>query len=85
MKSSQSRYARKREGSSAADAKRKPLEKNEWEDMTISEANMTAAIAQFMVQMSLVPKTVDVERVIVGDLANGFYPLAVLTTKGKTN
>lgn len=72
MKSSQSKYA-----------KRQPVEKNTWQDRTISEANMTAALAQFLVQMSIVPRTVDVERVIVGDLANGFYPLAILTAKGK--
>lgn len=75
MKSSQSKYAKKRPAT----------DKNEWQDLTISEANMTAALAQFLVQMSIVPKTVDVERVIVGDLAKGFYPLAVLVTKGKGN
>lgn len=72
MKSSQSKYA-----------SRKPATKNEWQDKTISEANMTAALAQFLVQMSIVPRTAEVERVIVGDLANGLYPLAVLVTKGK--
>jgi len=66
MKLSQSKYATQK------------AEPNAWKDMTISEANMTAAIGQFMQQMSIVPKTKDVERIIVGDLANGLYPLAVL-------
>lgn len=70
MSLSKSKYARK--------TKEKP-EANGWQDLTISEDNMTAAIAQFLTQMSIVAKTKDIERVIVGDLANGFYPLAVLS------
>lgn len=61
---------------------KKKSEPSEWLDKTISEENMTAALAQFLVQMSIIPKTKDIERIVVGDLANGLYPLAVLT-KGK--
>lgn len=66
MKLSQSKYAPQK------------AEPNRWTDDTISEANMTAALAQFMVQMSMVPKSKDIEKVIVGDLHNGMYPLAIL-------
>lgn len=62
--------------------KKKKPEPNQWIERTISEANMTAALAQFLVQMSDIPRTKDIERIVVGDLANGLYPLAVLT-RGK--
>lgn len=61
---------------------RKKVPKNTWIERTISEANMTAALAQFLVQMSDIPKSKDIERIVVGDLANGLYPLAVLTKEG---
>lgn len=64
-------------------AKKEPMPSNDWQDKMISEANMTAALAQFLVQMSIIPKTKDVERIVVGDLANGFYPLAILTKSAK--
>lgn len=67
LKSSESKYVKK------------PEPTNTWLDYPISEGNMTAALAQFLVQMSIVPKTKDIERIVVGDLANGLYPLAILT------
>lgn len=71
MRSSESKYASKK-------SKPEP-NKNTWLDHMISEANMTAALSQFLVQISAIPKTKDIERIVVGDLANGLYPLAILT------
>lgn len=72
MSLAKSKYAQRR-------TKKEP---NQWLDMTISEGNMTDIIATFLQQISAVPNTKNIERVIVGDLANGFYPLAVATSKG---
>lgn len=71
MKSSQSKYS----------SRKKTPVKNQWRDLTISEANMTAALEQFLHQTTHLAKDEDVERIIVGDLANGFYPLAVAVHK----
>lgn len=62
---------------------RKKKEPNQWLDLTISEGNMTDIISMFLQQMSAVSNSTSIERVIVGDLANGFYPLAVAITKEK--
>lgn len=69
MKSSQSKYASR---------KKVP---NQWRDMTISESNMAACLEQFLHQTTHLAKDEDVERIVVGDLANGFYPLAVAVQK----
>lgn len=51
---------------------------NTWSEISISEGNMTDLIAVFLQQTSHVRAFSDIERVIVGELANGQYPVSVL-------
>lgn len=57
----------------------KPLPKgeNQWEELTLSEGNMTDLIASFLQSVNVIPRSEDIKRIVVGDLANGLYTLAV--------
>lgn len=52
-------------------------EGNQWEDYIISEGNMTDLIASFLQSMSATSRADNIKRVVIGDLTNGQYVLAV--------
>lgn len=57
--------------------------KNQWREFTISEGTMTDLLSSFLASTTHIPNADDVEKVIVGDPANGQYTLAVAFKKGK--
>lgn len=74
MSLTKSRYAKKP----------KPL-KNQWRETQISEGTMADLIAIYLQQVSYVPDADRIERVIIGELADGQYPLTVAVRKGVRN
>lgn len=64
-------------------AKTPPKPKNQWEEFTISEGNMTDLIASFLQSISAIPDAGKIDKVAIGDLHNRQYVLAVAFKNGK--
>lgn len=57
--------------------------RNQWREYPISEGTMTDLLSSFLASVNSIPDAMDVDKVIVGDVHNGLYTLAVAFKKGK--
>lgn len=63
--------------------KSKKKEANPWRELAISETNMIVAMEYALRQTTHLARDEVIERVIVGEPANGVYPLSVAIIKRK--
>jgi hypothetical protein len=56
---------------------------NQWQEILLSEDNMRLAIEYALVQLQAIPKHGVLERVIVGELAKGLYPVSIAISQGR--
>lgn len=71
MKSAQSKYASKRN------------EPNPWHEIDIHESNLIVALEYALRQTRQLKGSEEIEKVLVGEPANGVYPLSVAIIKKK--
>lgn len=60
--------------------KKKP---NQWKEILIHESNLIVALEYALRQTTQLKPSEIIERVLVGEPANGVYPLSVAIKKGK--
>jgi ribonuclease HII len=65
--------------------KKRPQQKesNPWKEILIHESNLIVALEYAMRQTTQLKPSEIIERVLVGEPANGVYPLSVAIKKGK--
>lgn len=61
----------------------KKKQSNPWREVPISESNLIAALEYAMRQTTQLKASEVIERVIVGEPANGIYPLSVAILERK--